>query len=71
MLSLLHFDVLPLAELEVGHHFYWHRWRASTPWPGLYDFLVCDWTTSDSFGSGNSKYAEGAPGPAKPYGVCL
>ncbi|MBX2865046.1 MAG: F0F1 ATP synthase subunit A [Leptolyngbyaceae cyanobacterium MAG.088] len=24
MLSLLHFDVLPLAELEVGHHFYWH-----------------------------------------------
>ncbi|NEQ54895.1 MAG: F0F1 ATP synthase subunit A [Leptolyngbya sp. SIO3F4] len=24
MLSLLHFNVLPLAELEVGHHFYWH-----------------------------------------------
>jgi F-type H+-transporting ATPase subunit a len=24
MLSLLHFDGLPLAELEVGHHFYWH-----------------------------------------------
>lgn len=24
MLSLLHVDVLPLAELEVGHHFYWH-----------------------------------------------
>ncbi|MBT9313053.1 F0F1 ATP synthase subunit A [Leptothoe kymatousa] len=24
MLSLLHFDVLPLAELEVGRHFYWH-----------------------------------------------
>jgi F-type H+-transporting ATPase subunit a len=24
MLSLLHFDVLPLAALEVGHHFYWH-----------------------------------------------
>lgn len=24
MLSLLHFDVLPLAELEVGNHFYWH-----------------------------------------------
>lgn len=24
MLSLLHLDVLPLAKLEVGHHFYWH-----------------------------------------------
>ncbi|MEM8806403.1 MAG: F0F1 ATP synthase subunit A [Cyanobacteria bacterium P01_G01_bin.38] len=24
MLSLLHLDVLPLAALEVGHHFYWH-----------------------------------------------
>ncbi|MEA5462659.1 F0F1 ATP synthase subunit A [Leptothoe sp. PORK10 BA2] len=24
MLSLLHFDVLPLAKLEVGNHFYWH-----------------------------------------------
>ncbi len=24
MLSLLHFNVLPLAELEVGHHFYWN-----------------------------------------------